>query len=985
MRRIAVTAGLALAWAGALAAPSPAAPTWLQADPLSTALDFQAPSPMWSDVATDAGGTAIAVWLGEDDSHTMRTEAALHLPNGDWQALGFLSADGAHATDASVAFDASGVAYAVWERGGVIQLARRPRGGTFQLVGDVSGAAALSPRMAVQPDGTLWLAWLEAGVVKYTSRSAQGSFSPTLTAGGGDVWQGHLTVAAGPAGDVAIGWERDGFRRVEARYKPKDGTFGEVEPLAPVAAAGDEYADLRLIVDGTGAATAIWRRIDGPSPWTYTFQQTSRTRQLGFDFGVDLFEPTDFAEWPMLAVAPDGAVTAVWTRTLFGAFVVQAATKPRGGSFGPEQEVSASTGQTESPDVAITADGRAVVVWSRSVSGQRVIQAAERAAGASQFGEVHTLSRTGVNSNLAHVAADGEGNAVAVWKERNLGGGPGAYTGVRTMAAGYDAAPPALTTVSVPGTATIGALTAASATATDRWSPVTLSWNFGDGTTATGGAVAHAFRAAGVFDVTVTAADAVGNTTSRTRRLQALPAAAPDADGDGFNAAQDCDDANATVRPGGREVPGDGVDQDCDDRDAPFPSIRSTVSTTWAVGGRRFRLDRLKVKQPPGRARRTALLGPEVPVRQGPVPYGQVGAIDLRAKLRGKKRMFWAGQVVPGARDAPAFHGKLVTYRLKAGKVPKGRDALLAPRRRQAAQELLSAIASLRPMDGNGTPVRIRHFTDPGCPFAFSAERQRLRIDWLYGDQLAWSTHLVVLAETRPTEFPPERIAQGRRTLHERYGMPMAWTPAPPVAATLEASRAVVAARLRTEDGCGPLLRRLRVLCFSGLALDDADVIARAAAEAGLDPAALAGWMAEPEVEQALRDDMRAARSPSPASRAQDYKLGGPADERRYTCPSYEIERVAPAREDWHTADRVDLPGFRPVEAYETALANIAPELARRPDPEDVGDVLTWAGMPLATAEIAAVCDRPITDVREALARIARFEPVGGDGYWAPA
>ena len=97
------------------------------------------------------------------------------------------------------------------------------------------------------------------------------------------------------------------------------------------------------------------------------------------------------------------------------------------------------------------------------------------------------------------------------------------------------------------------------------------------------------------------------------------------------------------------------------------------------------------------------------------------------------------------------------------------------------------------------------------------------------------------------------------------------------------------------------------------------------------------------------------------------------------------IARLAPARDDWTTADRVDLPGFRPVEAYETALANIAPELARRPDPEDVGDVLTWAGMPLATAEIAAVCDRPITDVREELARIARFEPVGGDGYWAPA
>ena len=286
-------------------------------------------------------------------------------------------------------------------------------------------------------------------------------------------------------------------------------------------------------------------------------------------------------------------------------------------------------------------------------------------------------------------------------------------------------------------------------------------------------------------------------------------------------------------------------------------------------------------------------------------------------------------------------------------------------------------------MQGNGTPVRIRHFTDPGCPFAFSAERQRLRIDWLYGDQLEWSTHLVVLSETPPAAVGPERVAEGRRELHERYGMPMAWTPLPPVAATVHACRAVVAARLRTEDGCRPLLRRLRVLNFMGLALDDPQVIARAATEAGLDPDALAGWMAEEAVEEALRADMRAARSPSPASRAQDYKLGGAAAERRYTCPSYELERVAPARDDWHTANRVDLPGFRPVEAYETALANLAPELERRPDPASVEEVLAWAGMPLATAEVAAVCDRPMTDVREELAHVAVFAPVGGDGYWS--
>ena len=47
--------------------------------------------------------------------------------------------------------------------------------------------------------------------------------------------------------------------------------------------------------------------------------------------------------------------------------------------------------------------------------------------------------------------------------------------------------------------------------------------------------------------------------------------------------------------------------------------------------------------------------------------------------------------------------------------------------------------------------------------------------------------------------------------------------------------------------------------------------------------------------------------------------------------------------------------------------------------------MLQWAGMPIATAEVAAVCDREIADVRTELARVATFLPVGGDGYWTAA
>ena len=280
--------------------------------------------------------------------------------------------------------------------------------------------------------------------------------------------------------------------------------------------------------------------------------------------------------------------------------------------------------------------------------------------------------------------------------------------------------------------------------------------------------------------------------------------------------------------------------------------------------------------------------------------------------------------------------------------------------------------------------VLIRHYTDPTCPWAFSAERQRLRLLWLYGDQIAWELHMVVLSETPPEDFTVEKVARAYRSLALKFGMPIDWSERVRAAPSVHACRAVVAVRLRWPEREAAMLRRLRVLNFAGELLDDSDTLELAAEQAGLPVAELAAWADAPEVEAAMRSDMEASRSPSPASRAQDYKLGGPPEKRRYTCPSYELIRSAPAPADWHTAERVDLPGFRPVEAYEAAIANIAPELARRPDPASVDEVLVWADMPLATAEVAAVCDREMADVRSELARVAGFTPVGGDGYWAP-
>jgi predicted DsbA family dithiol-disulfide isomerase len=66
------------------------------------------------------------------------------------------------------------------------------------------------------------------------------------------------------------------------------------------------------------------------------------------------------------------------------------------------------------------------------------------------------------------------------------------------------------------------------------------------------------------------------------------------------------------------------------------------------------------------------------------------------------------------------------------------------------------------------------------------------------------------------------------------------------------ACRAVVAARVHAPGDEPALLRRLRVRTMAGGLLDDPDLIAAAAVDAGLDPHALAEWARDPAVQDTL-------------------------------------------------------------------------------------------------------------------------------------
>lgn len=276
--------------------------------------------------------------------------------------------------------------------------------------------------------------------------------------------------------------------------------------------------------------------------------------------------------------------------------------------------------------------------------------------------------------------------------------------------------------------------------------------------------------------------------------------------------------------------------------------------------------------------------------------------------------------------------------------------------------------------------VSIEHFTDPGCPIAFSAEPQRRRISWLYGDGLEWHPRMAVISESAEElskkGVTAEKVARGAVAPQRRWGMPLSLKPKSRAAASKPACLFYVGVGRHAEASVAArVLRELRVRGVGGDELIDEEALHRKiAADVGLDPEQAIAWAGEPETAEVLAADMVAAREPMPAAKALEHRLGH-SKKKRYGTPSYEFSL---------DGETIVMPGYQPAAALEIAVTNLEPGLERREDPEGVEEVLEWAAEPLATAEVAAVLDVGIDEARGKLAEsAARFQPGGEDGYWA--
>jgi hypothetical protein len=278
---------------------------------------------------------------------------------------------------------------------------------------------------------------------------------------------GPRVVAAGS--DVRVAWSRGGNAVAAQSVTPG-------APIQTVATSGFAF-NLHPALDRSGTLVLAWDQVV-PNQLAFSVFGAKLAASDATGTAGRLTPATANSTLDALAAGADGSVLAVPDRrndNIRNTAIerVQGSFAAPGNPLGDLEEISGSRervgdGAFDSAVAALGADGTALVGWT---------------------------------------ADDGSGSAVN-----------------RYFLSERDATAPSIKNVSVPARASAGAQAAFAAEAADALSPVTLSWDFGDGSHGRGGLVSHVYGAPGTYTATVTARDGAGNVASERHTVLVAPA-----------------------------------------------------------------------------------------------------------------------------------------------------------------------------------------------------------------------------------------------------------------------------------------------------------------------------------------------------------------------------------------------------------------------------------------------------------------------------
>jgi hypothetical protein len=572
LRRALALACLAAVWLAP--ATARAAPQWLTPQELSSHAFAGAPS-----VATTPDGGATVAWeAGTGVESQLHVWAATRERGGGWTGARQLDSGTLWAQDPRVVSDPDGRVSVVWVADlqgnlpyGLQARSRLPGAdwGPIETIAQVPADATVAFAAAAGPDGRVTVVWSQstptgAGVGVFAAgRPLGGTWEAAkpLSPFNADEVElvsdaaGNLTAAWSLSCQVGVAQAEPASCGVSAASRPAGDMWAEAQAIH---AAADASRQPELVLLPGGGAFVLWT----------TNGQTLSSTRLGGAWSQPTPTPIPAGVSSLrLGAASDGRLTVVWGRA---AGVVESTARAPGGTWENVQPL-ADVPRPNATRLAVTPNGDAIAAWNHPLGGPA--QARVRPPGGA-WGPTVDVGPASPDAP-GELAVDREGNALLAWPANRAGGD-------RIEAAAYDAGAPALGGLTLPDVQVeTGQTVTLSVSASDAWSAFSFDWDLGDGATATGSSVTHAYGAPGAYPVTVTATDAVGNAASaRGVVTVAQGPQVPDQDRDGVPDSRD--NCVTVVNSNQADRDRDGIGDACDDNDGsrpptPFKTVQVRV------------------------------------------------------------------------------------------------------------------------------------------------------------------------------------------------------------------------------------------------------------------------------------------------------------------------------------------------------------------------------------------------------------------------
>jgi hypothetical protein len=183
----------------------------------------------------------------------------------------------------------------------------------------------------------------------------------------------------------------------------------------------------QIALDPQGGATVVWEQ-----DFSGAIESSTRSSAGIWSAPVTLSASGVLGAWPQVAVDSQGNATAVWAgRASDGRPVglqsrrIQTATRPAGGTWSAPVSISkAGHRLVQDPQIAVSPQGEATVIWQRSNGDYLVVQGATRPAGGGWSRPVDITTGHGRGGQHLQLVVDSWGNATAIWEGYDTRPGP---------------------------------------------------------------------------------------------------------------------------------------------------------------------------------------------------------------------------------------------------------------------------------------------------------------------------------------------------------------------------------------------------------------------------------------------------------------------------------------------------------------------------------------------------------------------------------